>query len=426
MNYAAKYLKYKMKYLNFQQFGGASTTVAVVPVIAPEQKGNDESVSPSSIETADFDLADAEQQFVALVESGVTNLGQHNCGILFVNDLYVIKCVGIVDKIKENSPITESAELRNFELRGYFPVYYTWPGTRQIYHYIKLPDKVSNESAGSKVTEQYALCFIMEKLDDDLTNYLIKTAFYRIYQQGNAEDAAKFAYMYEHFPKTRQPFTKATDESKKLVSSINGEIQKIVAELETEVINLHHSFVLKGWLYNDNKFDNIGYKMIGDTMKLYFLDDEGLNRYDKYNFAGNLIPDYHKKYLNNRWVNSPLHTYGIFGQYSLNGCGFTFDNPDRDDNWDGIYDDIKVKLTTMSCKEVDKSRYFMWVGFRYRSYNDMFVIQKILNRFRLVRFDDYGRHQSNIEYNDFFSKVDIIFDNIDMVYAEVKKIYNIN
>ena len=353
-----------------------------------------------------LDIDRVEKEFKLLYHTkNHQNLGQHNCGILFIDD-YVIKGVTIV---KSLDPISEDEDFNfsnivNNELEGYFPKYFSWPGnSRSIYHYVPISE---NEKAK---------CFIMERLDGDLTNYMFETSYKNAY--GIIDD--NYQYMYERFKKTMMNYLPSDNKSISLVEGITKYISQLINELEPMVIKLHHELIKKGWKYYDLKFDNIGYKINNGKLSLYFIDAESGLR--KYNENGNFVNKYTSwkdYFLNNHCWSKPLYNYSIFGQYSLNMLDIGTSNFKSDFNEKtSIISYMKIKGCIM--EESSESEYgdtFRWIKFRYSNRNDFFVIQKVINKFRLVTFDDYGRHLSNNLYNTYFPQIDKLFDSLNDLY----------
>lgn len=385
MNYYEKYIKYKIKYLNLLKGGG-------------------------NIEEANFDLNELEENFREKYKNGsISNLGQHNCGILFYKN-YVIKCLGLESEDEKKKYENENNEniiicnrkLINDKLKGLYPLFFIWPGKNNIYHYIFLKENT------------YALCIIMERLDGDLTNYILETAYKNTYPNGN-----DYKYMYDRLPKTMEEFIDKDQKSECIVNEISDNLIKLLITLEPKLIKLHHDLVLKGWTYHDLKLDNIGYKIIDDKIKLYFIDEEsGLKYYDP-------EEDIWTNYLDYHWTKTLIFEYGILGQYSLKSIGVK-KIPDNELIQDLLSfkekDEIINKLA--NCKLEKTSDTFRWLKFRCENNNDFFVIQKILiNKYRLVRFDDNSRHLSNPKYRERLKKIDIIYDNLEDLYCTLKEIY---
>jgi hypothetical protein len=185
------------------------------------------------------------------------------------------------------------------------------------------------------------------------------------------------------------------------------------------VIKLHHELIKKGWEYYDLKFDNIGYKINNGKLNLYFIDAEsGLRKYNENGKFVNKYTSWKDYFLNNHCWSNPLYNYRIFGQYSLNMLDIGTSNFKLDFNEKtSIISYMKTKGCIM--EESSESEYgdtFRWIKFRYSNRNDFFVIQKVINKFRLVTFDDYGRHLSNNLFNTYFPKIDKLFDHLKDLY----------
>jgi hypothetical protein len=404
MDFYHKYIKYKIKYLKLLK-GGSNITPAI------------------------FELDEIEKIFKEKFEKNeLSNIGQHNCGIIFFKD-YAIKCVGLLDSLPTNNIIYKNEEdfnkyeLINKELKGLFPLSYTWPSTNNIYHYINVKNKLNED--------YYAKCIIMEKLDGDITNYIFKTAYEEIFPNGN-----HYEDYYNCIPKTGHRglnFTKffSVQSFLCIMKNIKPKVKEIVNKLEPQVIELHHNLNNKGWKYIDLKLDNIGYKIIDNKIKLYFIDEEsGLNKAD-YN---NKYFETDSFFLDFNWSIIPLYQYSIFGGYSfISSFKDKLFFPNQEETKKKLLfiekDDILCKLKLMNCKIIKKEYsgedIYRWIKFQYNNSKDFCVIQKILfKKYRLVRFDEKDRHQSDPEYNNNYEKVDIIFDNLKDVYNKIKEIYN--
>jgi hypothetical protein len=135
---------------------------------------------------------------IPLLKKSPKNKGQHNCGILYI-DRYVVK---IISKL---CPFTEESHLNynkyalsiNENLAGYYPKYYTWDDQNA-----NLLLDISENSI-----PEYVRCVIMERLDGDLTSYILESS-YKILK-GNLLDYDDF---YDRLPKTNGKYVNDTSD----------------------------------------------------------------------------------------------------------------------------------------------------------------------------------------------------------------------
>ena len=256
-DYLNLYQKYKKKYLDLKIYinsnkGGSATLTEEDPV------------------NHNLERADINEEVVSILEKTLDtgNLGQNNCGIIPYLD-YILKCSSRNDGL-----------LINDNIREYFLQYYLWPNGDFI--------KQINEKP----------FYIMEKLDGDLTKYIIEQSYIRAY--GSLEDRRygfnAFKLYYETLPKTTIESLFGFNHNKylseeaikilnEIKSNVKSHIVDILNSLQPKIIELHHNLIKRNYIYLDLKLDNIGYKILEDkNIKLYFIDVEsGLSHvYQKY------------------------------------------------------------------------------------------------------------------------------------------------
>ena len=164
----------------------------------------------------------------------------------------------------------------------------------------------------------------MEKLDGDLTDYILKNSYKKVY---GVEDDYKF--FYDRLPKTTDKYERDTidindneqikqtkldniNKQKEIIDNVRKYIFEICYSLNTDIIFLHHQILKKGWLYQDLKFDNLGYNKNNDELQLFFIDEEsGLKK------IKSLESLKFEEYLNLHSLNTCLGSYGILGQDNL-------------------------------------------------------------------------------------------------------------
>lgn len=405
MNFREKYLKYKKKYFLLKNTSGLILT-----------GGNLEIVN------IDEDIVISE------LLKNKKNLGQHNCGIVFI-DNYVVKCIKLSDNDKDELSFNENyAKEINDELEGIFPKYYKWTNGKLI-NPLNISE-TNNGNIGNNMnnsTSKYAYCVIMQRLDGDLTDFLLKSSYQKAY--GNLDN---YDFFYLRLEKThgdyisdyvRENDTQEVKEQKKINRSkqtqIINDVKKYIFEtcysLNVDIIFLHHKMIRKGWKYGDLKIDNIGYKMENNKLKLFFIDDEsGLSK------ISNSNNDF-EKYLNEFSLIIPLGTYGILGQYNLRN---TFDIDfesfyPKFDKKDSIIKNL-VKKKFMNTKTSDN---FNWIKFQKNGLDGFFVIQFIMGFYRLVFFDNNGYHMSNPNFNENLPKIDNLYYSIEEIYNLLNDIY---
>lgn len=339
-----------------------------------------------------------KNQISELLQKFSQNFGQNNCGIVFF-DNYVIKCVETFENIPLNTNIKDHHELLIIELSkkipNFFPTYYLWPDGK-IYNYIPINDKL------------YAKCIIMEKLDGDLTTYIINRAYYETF--GNYDD---FNFFYDRLPKTTIDYIRTSDDDIKkfnnIISQIKPNLLNICYELQRKLTLLHHDLISKGWEYGDLKLDNVGYKGLNGNIELYFIDIEsGLAKIST--TLG------HIEYLN--FIHSLTRTvldYGIYGQYNLR---YIFKIGDSDiftkssETANSFLEIIYKLLEKNNCRITEIDNYNNWFKCVKIGTNYNIVVQYVNGFYRLVIFDDNLKHMSNDTYNTMFPKIDMLYDSI--------------
>ncbi len=332
------------------------------------------------------------------------NIGQNNYKIIFIGN-YVIKCTEITKELNEsyitqtNDNLHTYALTINKELNGYYPNYYYW-SNGLVNKIINIPN-----------TTIYVNCIIMDRLDGDLTNYILQTSYKTINGSMNG-----YNDFLDRLPKTMFPYIIDTSEAfNTLKKDMSSEIEINLNKLNSLVIELHHNIIKKGWEYYDLKLDNICYKINESGIKLYFIDDtSGLTFLNK---RKTKFIDY----LNLHAFIIPLFGYSILGQYNFS----TIFNIQF--NKEYIYD--KNKLTQLleynnykilQTNENDSRDYFNWIPFKQNTdsdkYTNFYVIQFVINKFRLIYFDDNAYHMSNINFNNTKEYNDHLFDNLDDIF----------
>ena len=327
-------------------------------------------------------------------ESTYQNVGQHSIVIPYGE--YFIKSPpgGSEESIKDI----------NENLKDIFVKYYKW-------------------SNGKYINENYV---IMEKLDGDLTKYILEESFKKCF----GEESFIFGYQmfYNAIPKTMISFKHYDDhsheEKKKLqliATKIKPFIEKILQELQYKFDIIYHKLLSKGYGYADYKLDNIGYKIIESEIKLFFLDQESglFQNNDNSIFYSYLGP------------NIPLKDFMILGQYKLNQIGISFNllNYNLSSltktelfSIDSIYSYLKSKDNRIILFE--RNEYVdHYIIIQISSYNDKFVIQLFNNYIRLIRLDDYDRHMFHSNYNSTFEKCDELFETVDELYNKILYFY---
>jgi hypothetical protein len=390
LNYKEKYLKYKYKYNLLKD-------------------------KINVLKGGNIEIVDLDKTIIAdKIKEYSRNLGQHNCGIVFI-DKYVVKCIKIIieselklESEKDMSETIIKIEKINNDLDGLFSKYYKW-ADGNIFNFIEITD--------SDETKKYAKCIIIERLDGDLTDYLIKNSYIKEY--GNLDG---FDFYYERLPKTNIEFIYDKIDSfenknfKKIINNVKKYIFEICYSLNVKIIFLHHELVKKGWKYCDLKFDNIGYKIINSEIKLLFIDEEsGLFIINNDSFT---------EYLNLHQFRIPLGNYGIFGQYNLSSI-YSIDFSSFYPGFDNKQSIIDKLLNGNLFLYSDSDDFFNWIKFIKPSRNEFFVIQFIMGFYRLVFFDDNGRHMSNPLFNTDLNqyKIDELFYSIESLYQKLNEVY---
>ncbi len=440
------------------------------------------------VQLGGMDRADINTEVVSILEKTLdtNNLGQNNCGIIPYLD-YILKCGGRSDALTMNDSIRE-----------YFPQYYLWPDGKFIKEINTKP------------------FYIMEKLDGDLTSYIIEQSYIRAYDSlegGPTYEVKAFKLYYETLPKTKiigllgmHPIKYLSKEGNIIIDRIKNDVYPYIIDilntLQPKIIELHHNLIKRNHKYGDLKLDNIGYKILeNEDIKLYFIDIESglsqikqdyyisqsvkvLNHTDtnnKYEIVSlsednkkanlkaysyfvsddlmlgdkkdqnskplvienidiDLLDDFFraksqerinqdfKNFLNSHGLITYLQNYGILGQYNLNAI-YNLEPIKEKFNLDDIesaIEKITIKYGTGIATGIgiDRKYNILTKGkYRCNGHNDFFCIQICTVYLRLVRFDDYGRYQSNTRYNNYFTPIDELFDNLESLLSRLEEIY---
>ena len=128
------------------------------------------------VQLGGMNTADVNSEVVSILEKTLdtTNYGQRNCGIIPYLD-YILKCT------RDSKALT-----MNDSIKEYFPQYYLWPDGEFIKEINTKP------------------FYIMEKLDGDLTTYIIEQSYIKAYgslKLGPTLDIDTFWLYYETLPK---------------------------------------------------------------------------------------------------------------------------------------------------------------------------------------------------------------------------------
>ena len=247
MDFKHKYLKYKNKYLNLinqssrysldmylskygitENFGGAAAVKTHASSFASSSAAEDDDA---------LNIANINEDVVGILEKTLdtNNLGQNNCGIIPYLK-YILKCVqyDVYDEINLDKGIRE-----------YFPNFYLWPDRKFI----------------KKINEKNF--YIMEKLDGDLTKYIIEESYINTYGslEYELEKFKPFELYYDTLPKTmikgffpQENYEKYLSEKTKVIlkeikTEVTSNIIKILALLQPKIIELHHNLVKRNYKY---------------------------------------------------------------------------------------------------------------------------------------------------------------------------------
>ena len=81
--------------------------------------------------------------------------------------------------------------------------------------------------------------------------------------------------------------------------------------------------------------------------------------------------------------------------------------------------DLKDNLYDKQYVIEEENENLKFIKFRKIGHNDFFCIQICTVFLRLVRFDDYERHPSDENYNNYFHKVDELFSNLENLFTHL-------
>jgi hypothetical protein len=266
----------------------------------------------------------------------------------------------------------------------------------------------------------------MERLDDDLTSYILKTSYHDM--NGSL---LNYDYFYDRLPKTMTQYINDSDYLNSINKVITPYIKININKLIDKVIELHHNIIKKGWQYSDLKMDNICYKIINSEIQLYFIDKE----------SGLLCLNNNKPkftdYLNIFGLIIPIFDYGILGQYNFSNI-FNIQFQDKQTQDEEFYNNLmkckklieQYKYTILNLNKNYQSRdLFKWIPFKkilinteFEDYSDFYVIQFVVGKFRLIYFDENGYHMSTPNFNKTKLYIDNLYDNLDDIFILIKNI----
>lgn len=382
-SYKQKYLIYKKKYLELKS-----------------QKGG-------SIDVANINELDVANK----IRNNNKNLGQNNCGVIFI-DNYAIKCLDITDKKKEEDDqrYLEYIEKINVELVDFIPRFYKWTNDK-LKNFIRINYDDENP--------QYAICIIMDKLDGDLTNYILRKAYFNTYNNYDNYD-----FFYERLPKTTINYTKIRNDTpdnfvkyNKIIDEVKPNIFELCNCLNIKLLKLHHNLCKKGWWYKDLKLDNIGYKTKSNgDIKLYFIDIESglFMKPDKYNDLDYTLP------------NETIGEYSVLGQYNIgNIFSINFQNFVSKINQETIHDIIdNLKNKEINLIKNNRTYRQHQYSFIKSGRNNKFVIQYVQGFYRLFTLDDNDNYTFSKNYNQLFPKFDVLCYSLEELYKYIDMVYD--
>ena len=258
-------ITYKINYLKFYKNhiyskGGADRIIEI-------DSGDSEEISTKY----NFEIAsDINKDVVEILEqiTNTQNVGQENCGILPYKK-YILKC-----------PLYNSYQFPktlNNSIRLFFPQYYLWPD----HHFFTM---INGHS-----------WYIMERLDGDLTKYILEQSYISKYGQLNNEFVVErnlrisngFKFYYEFLPRMTNrtfPFKllneKGTQIFNDIKENVKPHIKNILNKIQKKIIELHHNLIINDYIYKDLNLDNFAYKIVDGDIKFYFIDGETLQKID--------------------------------------------------------------------------------------------------------------------------------------------------
>jgi hypothetical protein len=267
----------------------------------------------------------------------------------------------------------------------------------------------------------------MEKLDGDLTDYIIKKSYLMAYKNLKEFDFyyKRLNFILSDYIDVKTVSQENQEKFKEIKKSVVKFIYEILLFLNSQLIFLYHKLLKKGWIYDDYKLDNIGYKKENEEsedIKLLFIDYD-VSLYNIIQRAHKNKPDY-TNYLNEHFVHVYIGDYYIFGEESLKRIfGMDFSNVYSEFN---DKEEIISTLTEKNFEKLEEHIQFRWIQFKRMPDNIFFVIQFIMGLYRLVFFDDNFRHMSNPEFNERFNslKIDELFFSKEGVYEKLDEIYH--
>lgn len=416
--YKKKYIQYKKKYLDLKNKKQKYTQSGGNVDIANLTKSELDYIQNKISNLSDFD-----------------NLGQRNCGVIFIRN-YVIKCLGLVQNINKNYEADESYLNLIEEINSIDTIvkHYKWDLTHAIKYFL-----VRRANNNNKM--YFARCTIMEKLDGDLGMYLLKKAY-----ENTFKNTDNFDWFYQMLPKTNERRLESTDEDKikfnRIKEGMRYSILNIYNNLSKDVFMLYYNLIKNGWYYEDSKFDNIGYKIENGLLKLYFIDiASGLTKIrGKFKqFSNRQGSDkLHWKNTENELYFSSIKRFGLLSHYSILGqfnilSIFNIDlkNFDLKFDFDTNQSDLNSLIDIIERNQIFGKLYYdnnlMIVDSdTNENFKGSIAIQFINGFYRLVTFDDNLNHMSDADYNPNYPKIDMLCLSLAELLYNINKIYPIS
>lgn len=304
-----------------------------------------------------------------------SNIGGQNFGIVFFSG-YAIK---VVAKSKDKIIVTEEQEAEayrkalamNTVLKDLVVKRYTWPDTGLIFKVLRVED-------------YYYKCYIMSKLDGDLSSYILRNAC------DTFEEYELLKYNIMLWSKNEE-LKLSKKELEVKIDKISPKVRLLLQTLEKKIIDLHFKVESKGWTYIDLKLDNIGYKMRDGQLSLQFIDHEsGLNKMFVWRWK-----DWSNG-IEHNWTRRSIVRYAFFGSLNMLNLGFTVkDELDlKADEKNFGYYDHKERLEAKGFRIIDENESSRWIrfGYKYKTdrdyyYSDFCVLQRLIGGYyRILKY----------------------------------------
>jgi hypothetical protein len=245
-----KYLKYKTKYTNLKKnmVGGMIINMPSLYELHINNKRNDDGFLIADIDMNKIDRLINDQNI------NTNASGANNCGVLIDNQ-YFLKCD--CTNIGVNTGVNINLLNINKYFPNLFPQYYAWPD-------------------GKMIRNKWS---IMDKLDGDLSEFILKYSFLETYKHLSKKilkdkfvEYRKNLFLQNLSYEENKEINKNKIDIKPHLTDLLIYLQKIMNNINIKLIHFNYQL-------SDLKLDNFGYKQTSaEIFRFYALDYESMLR----------------------------------------------------------------------------------------------------------------------------------------------------